>query len=183
MLLRKVTVYFFQPDGNMRGIEESVEQPFLYTGAYYDREAGLYYLRARYYSPELRRFIQRDPILFEGGINLYSYTGCDFVNYGDWEGELFGPPFGPPICKQLGTCGCDNNIAKCKVNIGNIARCLNKLVVERWRQGMACITICSWAIGARGGVQNLNIACAICVTGGVYFVNKCFLPNIKCSYE
>ena len=76
----------------MRYIEEKVEQPFLYMGAYYDREAGLYYLRARYYSPELRRFIQRDPILFDGGINLYGYTGCDFVNYGDWWGliELSG---------------------------------------------------------------------------------------------
>ena len=67
---------------------EKVEQPFLYTGAYYDREVGLYYLRARYYSPELRRFIQRDPILFDGRINLYGYTGCDFVNYGDWEGRF-----------------------------------------------------------------------------------------------
>ena len=24
--------------------------------------------------------------MFEGGINLYNYTGCDFVNYGDWWG-------------------------------------------------------------------------------------------------
>ncbi len=46
------------------------------------------YLRARHYSPVLRRFLQRDPILFEGGINLYSYTGCDFVNRGDWEGTI-----------------------------------------------------------------------------------------------
>ena len=46
------------------------------------------YLRARHYSPVLRRFLQREPILFEGGINLYSYTGCDFVNRGDWEGYL-----------------------------------------------------------------------------------------------
>ncbi len=83
---RIVNRYDYWPDGNMRRIEESVEQPFLYTGAYYDREVGLYYLRARYYSPELRRFIQRDPILFEGDINLYGYTGCDFVNYGDWWG-------------------------------------------------------------------------------------------------
>ena len=50
------------------------------------KEGSLRYLRARHYSPVLRRFLQRDPILFEGGINLYSYTGCDFVNYGDWEG-------------------------------------------------------------------------------------------------
>ncbi len=63
-------------------------QPFRYTGAYHDDEANLYYLRARHYSLVLRRFLQRDPILFEGGINLYSYTACDFVNRGDWEGMM-----------------------------------------------------------------------------------------------
>ena len=73
-------------DGNLRYIEEKVSQPFRYTGAYHDDEANLYYLRARHYSPPLRRFLQRDPILFEGGINLYLYTDSDFVNYGDWWG-------------------------------------------------------------------------------------------------
>ncbi len=81
-----VNIYDYWADGNLRYISEEVEQPFLYTGAYYDRERGLYYLRARYYSPELRKFLQRDPILLEGGINLYAYTGCDFVNWGNWEG-------------------------------------------------------------------------------------------------
>ena len=86
---RIVNIYDYWPDGNIRYMDEQIKQPFMYTGAYYDRETGLYYLRARYYSPVLRRFLQRDPILFEGGINLYSYTGGDSVNYGNWEG-LFG---------------------------------------------------------------------------------------------
>ncbi len=50
---------------------------------------SLYYLRYRCCSSQVRRFLQRDLILFEGNINLYSYTGCDFVNYGNWW-ELFG---------------------------------------------------------------------------------------------
>ena len=83
---RIVNVYDYWADGNLRYIEEKVPQPFRYTGAYHDEEVNLYYLRARHYSPVLRRFLQRDPILFDGGINLYSYTGCDFVNRGDWEG-------------------------------------------------------------------------------------------------
>ncbi len=83
---RIVNIYDYWPDGNIRYMDEKINQPFRYTGAYHDDEVNLYYLRARYYSPVLRRFLQRDPILFEGGINLYSYTGCDFVNYGDWEG-------------------------------------------------------------------------------------------------
>jgi len=128
-------------------------------------------------------FSSATPYSLREGINLYSYTGCDFVNYGDWEGTLFGPPFGPPICEQLGTCGCKNNGPQCRINIGNIARCLNKLVIDRWRQGMACMTICSWAIWSCGSIQSINLACAICISGGICFVSKCFLPNIECRYE
>ena len=36
-------------------------KPYRYSGEYYDEESGLYYLRARYYSPEIARFIAKDP--------------------------------------------------------------------------------------------------------------------------
>src|SRR5262249_48328219 len=37
---------------------------------------GLYYYRARYYSPQLGRFISEDPLEFAGGdVNLYTYVG------------------------------------------------------------------------------------------------------------
>ena len=38
-------------------------------------EGGLYYYRARYYSPTLQRFISEDPIGLDGGINFYVYVG------------------------------------------------------------------------------------------------------------
>ena len=41
---------------------------------------GLYYNRARYYDPQLGRFISEDPIGLEGGINAYAYAGNDPVN-------------------------------------------------------------------------------------------------------
>ena len=34
--------------------------PIRYRGYYFDVDTGLYYLNARYYSPELRRFISPD---------------------------------------------------------------------------------------------------------------------------
>jgi len=47
----------------------------LYTGREFDRETGLYYLRARYYSADLGRFISRDPIWIADDLNLYAYVG------------------------------------------------------------------------------------------------------------
>jgi uncharacterized protein RhaS with RHS repeats len=47
-----------------------------YTGREKDTESGLYYYRARYYDPELGRFISEDPIGFDGGINFYAYSGA-----------------------------------------------------------------------------------------------------------
>ena len=55
----------------------SVGNPYMFTGRRFDSETGLYYYRARYYSPQLRRFIEPDPIGFEGGMNLYAYVGND----------------------------------------------------------------------------------------------------------
>lgn len=48
--------------------------------------AGLYYYRARYYSPTLQRFIAQDPIGFHGGLNLYSYVGDDPIDVFDLLG-------------------------------------------------------------------------------------------------
>lgn len=52
-----------------------VGNPYLFTGRRFDNETALYYYRARYYSPELGRFLQVDPGGYDNGINLYAYAG------------------------------------------------------------------------------------------------------------
>jgi RHS repeat-associated protein len=47
---------------------------YRWTGREYDAETGFYYLRARYYSPNLRRFMQEDPAGAAGGSNPYAYV-------------------------------------------------------------------------------------------------------------
>jgi len=55
----------------------------LFTWREYERWLQLYYNRARYYNPELGRFISRDPIDISDDVNLYSYVGNNGVNYTD----------------------------------------------------------------------------------------------------
>jgi RHS repeat-associated protein len=50
---------------------------FRYTGRRFDAETGLYYYRARYYSPTLGRFLQTDPIGTKDDLDLYAYVGDD----------------------------------------------------------------------------------------------------------
>jgi len=63
-----------------------VGNPYMFTGRRYDSESGLYYYRARYYNPEIGRFLQPDPIGYAGGLNLYGYCGNNPINRTDPRG-------------------------------------------------------------------------------------------------
>ncbi len=60
-----------------------------FTGREYDAESGLYYYRARYYDPQVGRFISRDPIGVVGGWNRYGYGYNNPLHWRDPYG-LFG---------------------------------------------------------------------------------------------
>lgn len=59
----------------------------LFTGRELDRSTGLYYYRARYYDPEIGRFLSEDALGFGAGVNFYAYVGNNPVNFNDPSGH------------------------------------------------------------------------------------------------
>lgn len=53
---------------------EIISNNIRFQGQYFDEETGLHYNRHRYYSPNIGRFISKDPIGLLGGHNVYAYA-------------------------------------------------------------------------------------------------------------
>ena len=72
---------------NEYGIGETSQYGrFGYTGQAWLPEVGLYWYKARVYSPQLGRFLQTDPVGYAAGPNWYNYVGGDPVNGTDPSG-------------------------------------------------------------------------------------------------
>jgi RHS repeat-associated protein len=76
----------------------SVQFRYGYTGRERDLESGLDYYRARYYDPQVGRFISVDPMGFGAGdTNLYRYVGNNSTNATDPSGEWINFAIGAVI--------------------------------------------------------------------------------------
>ncbi|HIE02252.1 MAG TPA: hypothetical protein EYP59_18550 [Thiotrichaceae bacterium] len=89
--------FAYSPYGGLVSGQSPIEidTPFLFNGMYgvMTDDTGLYYMRARYYNPEIRRFVNQDPLMLgfvaEGQtLNRYAYVTGEPVSYVDPFGLL-----------------------------------------------------------------------------------------------
>ena len=63
---------------------------FRFSTKYHDPESGLVYYGYRFYSPNLARWLTRDPLEEQGGLNLYGFCGNDALDNTDPYGLASG---------------------------------------------------------------------------------------------
>jgi RHS repeat-associated protein len=84
--------YVYDEFGKILQENETFNNPYKYAGYYYDKETKTYYLQARYYNPEIQRFISEDT--YRGNIddplslNLYTYCKNNPMIYVDPSGHI-----------------------------------------------------------------------------------------------
>ena len=96
-----VVNYRYDSWGMLTGISGSMagtlgkDNPYRFKGYYYDEETGMYYLKSRYYQPEICRFISADTIEVldcQGDLNdknLYAYCDNNPVMRVDTGGQIW----------------------------------------------------------------------------------------------
>jgi RHS repeat-associated protein len=88
-----VEVYEYDVYGRVGASVPAHPNRIMFTGREYDKETGLYYYRARYYNPQIGRFLQTDPVGYGAGMNWYAYCGNSPIDRTDplglWAGYRF----------------------------------------------------------------------------------------------
>ena len=86
------TSYSYAPFGAVSASGD-VTQPFQWSSEHYDSETALVYYNFRHYSPDLGRWLSRDPIEEKGGRNLYAFVKNNSENSYDFRGRCAGNIF------------------------------------------------------------------------------------------
>ena len=94
-----VISYNYLPYGQKAVNGNDVGNPFTYVGAYgvIDDGENIYFMKNRTYDAVTAHFLQRDPIGFKGGVNLYRYAGGNPIDYIDPEGTAIVTATGAAI--------------------------------------------------------------------------------------
>ncbi len=145
--------YEYSPFGKITQSSGSMQNDFDYrfSSEIFDSETKLVYYNYRYYSPELGRWLNRDPIGIKGGINLYGMVGNDAVNKWDilglcsdtctWDKRKKAWCCGGKECKTRFDCCEDGKITSAKWAKKGLARarCCPKQISIDTKKYKACM--------------------------------------------
>lgn len=75
--------YDYDPYGRRTKISGDLDADFTFTGDYYHAASGLYLTLYRVYNADLGRWLSRDRMAENAGLNLYAYVANNPINYLD----------------------------------------------------------------------------------------------------
>ena len=164
-----VVNYFYDSWGNMLNITGSMaaslgkDNPYRFKGYYYDEETGMYYLKSRYYQPEICRFISADVYiateLNTNGSNMYSYCKNNPVMLMDSDGSFAILAIAGAFLAEKGT----EMLVGAVVNVATTA-IVAGILGEEYTLKDAAMAAVTGAVGALGWQAQVGVA----VTSGVY---------------
>lgn len=95
--------------------------PFRYRGYFYDQETGFYYLRSRYYDPEVGRFLNADGMVSTGvgldGYNMFAYCNDNPIMFVDFTGDCANEN-GHIDCTTITICNISHSVLKQQIAVG-----------------------------------------------------------------
>jgi RHS repeat-associated protein len=103
-----VARYDYDPYGRSTTVLGTTPTDFNFTGLYRHSKSNLDLATYRAYDPDLGRWLSRDPLGEQGGMNLYGYVGNSVINYADPDGRnpvagaLIGFGLGGPVGAIIG---------------------------------------------------------------------------------
>jgi RHS repeat-associated protein len=86
----RVAAFDYDAYGKPTQTSGRLSTDFRYAGMFYLQEAGLYLTQYRVYDPNNGRWLSRDPIGENGGVNLYTYVGGNPLSWVDPLGLDYG---------------------------------------------------------------------------------------------
>lgn len=126
-----------QEIGNLTREANHSAPPFRFSTKYTDFETALVYYGFRYYSPEMGRWLSRDPIGELGGMNLYGMCQNDPVSNVDVDGRIVFVPILLLAMKTASYAGAAINACMAVYSCSKCQECWNRSVeTTEWASEM-----------------------------------------------
>jgi RHS repeat-associated protein len=134
--------YTYDGFGKLAASTGSRPNPFQFTARESDSETGLDYYRARYFDPNVGRFVSEDPSGTSGGLNLYEYVLNNPINLYDPTGLRGTKPKKPECGPNAVYCICcqGGNITICNKAGGNYSGWVSDCMRQHEQQHVKDLT-------------------------------------------